>query len=70
MTDAKAVYSFTLEWTPDSPARTGPDGSPAPSAAGPSLDDVLAPQLGLKLENRKLPVDVIVIDKAERLCEN
>jgi uncharacterized protein (TIGR03435 family) len=31
---------------------------------------VLAHQLGLKLETRKLPVDVMVIDKAEKPTEN
>lgn len=69
-TDVRALYSFTLEWTPDSPSRTGPDGTPPPSASGPSLDEVLAHQLGLKLENRKLPMDVIVVDKAEKPTEN
>jgi uncharacterized protein (TIGR03435 family) len=40
------------------------------SAGGSNLDEVLAHQLGLKLENKKLPVDVIVIDKADRPTEN
>jgi uncharacterized protein (TIGR03435 family) len=70
MTDAKGLYTFTLEWTPDSPNRTGADGSPVPIPAGPSLEEVLASQLGLKLENKKLPIDVVVIDKAEKPPEN
>jgi uncharacterized protein (TIGR03435 family) len=70
MTGAKSVYSFTLEWTPDSPNRAGSDGLPASTPAGPSLEDVLASQLGLKLENKRLAIDVIVIDRAEKPTEN
>lgn len=69
-TDAKGRYSFTLEWTPDAPHTAGPDGTSAAAPGGPSLEDVLGSQLGLKLENRKLPIDVIVIDKAEKPTEN
>jgi len=70
MTDAKGVYSFTLEWTPDAPGRTGADGLPVSGAGGSTLDDVLAHQLGLKLENKKLPIDVVVIERAEKPSEN
>jgi uncharacterized protein (TIGR03435 family) len=70
VTDAKGVYSFTLEWTPDTPHTAGPDGTTPSAPSGPSLEDVLGSQLGVKLENRKLPVEVIVIDKAEKPTEN
>jgi uncharacterized protein (TIGR03435 family) len=56
-TGAKGVYSFTLEWSVDEPA-------------GVSLDAVLAQQLGLKLDNRKLPVGVVIIDQAEKPAAN
>jgi uncharacterized protein (TIGR03435 family) len=70
LTGAKGLYSFTLEWTPDSPNRSGADGSPVTASPGPSLDEVLASQLGLKLESKKLPIDVVVIEKAEKPTEN
>jgi uncharacterized protein (TIGR03435 family) len=70
MTDAKGRYSFTLEWTPDAPHTPGPDGTSAAAPSGPSLEDVLASQLGVKLENRKLAIEVIVIDRAEKPTEN
>ena len=70
VTGTKERYSFTLEWTPDAPRTPGPDGTPAAAPSGPSLEDVLGSQLGLKLENRKLSIDVIVIDKAEKPTEN
>jgi len=70
VTDAKGRYSFTLEWTPDAPHTAGPDGTSAAAPSGPSLEDVLGSQLGLKLENRRLPIDIIMIDKAEKPTEN
>jgi uncharacterized protein (TIGR03435 family) len=70
MTDAKGLYSFTLEWTPDPPHTLGPDSTAPAGPDGPSLEDVLGSQLGLKLENRKLPIETIVIDKAEKPTEN
>jgi uncharacterized protein (TIGR03435 family) len=69
-TDAKGRYSFTLEWTPDTPHTSGPDGAMPAAPSGPSLEDVLGSQLGLKLENKKLPIEVIVIDKAGKPTEN
>jgi uncharacterized protein (TIGR03435 family) len=62
MTNTAGAYSFTLEWSPE----TAPPDPPA----GPSLFDVLPEKLGVKLENRKVAVETIVIDKAERPSEN
>ena len=56
-TNAKAVYTFTLECPPD---------APMPEA----LFDAVAQHLGLKLLNRKTPAEVIVIDSAEKPGEN
>ena len=57
-TGLKGVYSFKLEWTPDDAASAGD--------SGPSLLSALREQLGLKLEGRKGPVDVLVVDHIER----
>jgi uncharacterized protein (TIGR03435 family) len=70
VTNAKSLYSFTLEWNPDAPHMAGADGASAAAPSGPSLEDVLGSQLGLKLENRKLAIDLFVIDKAEKPTEN
>jgi uncharacterized protein (TIGR03435 family) len=58
-------YDFHLEWTPDS----GPCAAPA-DGDGPSIFTALQEKLGLKLESTKSPVEVIVIDYAERADDN
>jgi uncharacterized protein (TIGR03435 family) len=53
-------YDFTLEWSPDT----------AQDAAAPSLVTAVREQLGLRLEQQKQPVSVLVIDGIERPTEN
>jgi uncharacterized protein (TIGR03435 family) len=69
MTGLKGFYSFTLTYTPeDTPAAPGPDSGPvAESAVGPSLLNALQEQLGLKLEARKAPVEILLVDHAEKV---
>ena len=68
-------YDFTLKWTPDSNQPPTPGQPPAPAAtteadAPPDLFGAFLQQLGLKLEATKAPVDVMVLDKAEKPTEN
>jgi len=72
-------YDFTLQWTPDegdspmlsNPTGGTPNGQPAPpDPNGPSLATALQEQLGLKLESKKVLVEVIVIDHVEKLSGN
>jgi uncharacterized protein (TIGR03435 family) len=70
-------YNFTVEWTPDVNESMGPKGMPseAPRDAtsmpdGPSLFTALQEQLGLRLESQKGPVEMLVVDRAERPSEN
>ncbi len=69
------VYTFKLEWdqTEWEPRPIENDQHPGDSAASappdappPSLFAVLQQQLGLRLEPRKVPTEVIVIDRAEK----
>jgi uncharacterized protein (TIGR03435 family) len=80
-TGLKGKYDFTLQWAPEDnhdPMFKGaaPDGNPpvdaAPpaNASGPTIFTALQEQLGLKLESRKSPLDVLVIDHIERPSEN
>ena len=78
LTGLDGVYDFTLAWTP----RRNPAAAAAKSGDGPAVEGG-APsaslpiegitvfeavrKLGLKLEGRKLPVDVFVVDSVERV---
>ena len=55
-------YDIRLEWS--TAARTGSN------APGESIFDDLREQLGLNLESRKAPVDILVVDHVERPSEN
>ena len=63
-------FDFNLTWTPEqTPQGPRPLGAPEPPPVdpnGPSLFTALREQLGLKLESTKGPVDVLVIDRAEK----
>jgi uncharacterized protein (TIGR03435 family) len=53
-------YDFTLEWAPDETA----------DSSAPSLITALRDQLGLRIEPRKSPVEVLAIDRIARPSEN
>ncbi len=61
-------YDIDLKWQPDA-MQAGPNAS-AGADALPDLFSALQEQLGLKLEPAKGPVDVYVIDHAEKPSEN
>lgn len=81
-TGLEGGYDFTLSFSPAGAARSLPGGGgrggeggtaapgDAPSASEPtgaiSLFEAIEKQLGLKLEEQRRPVPVLVIDKAER----
>lgn len=61
-TGLKGVYTFTLTYSPDR-GLEAKDADPA----GPSIFTALEEQLGLKLEARKVPVDVVVVDRCDKM---
>jgi uncharacterized protein (TIGR03435 family) len=71
-------YDFKLEWTPEQnqPVLQSTDSATAipsasgPDSSGPSIFTALQEQLGLKLESERGPVEIIVIDRANRPSEN
>jgi uncharacterized protein (TIGR03435 family) len=79
-TGLKGIYDFTLQWMAD-PSTAGvvnrPDDgkagngtAPPPESSGLSIFTAIQEQLGLKLEPQKAPVEVFVIDHAEKPSEN
>jgi uncharacterized protein (TIGR03435 family) len=67
-TELKGLYDVKLEWTPLNQRASKPgDGVEAAGAAeGLTFFEAVQEQLGLKLEMRKGPMDVIVVDRAEK----
>ncbi len=67
-------YNFLLKWTPDDSQFGGLGIKVPPSADGadqaPPLFTAIQEQLGLKLEATRAPVEVMVVDKAEKPSEN
>lgn len=55
LTGLKGVYNFTLDWQQDD------------NVSGPSLFTAVQEQLGLKLEAQKAPIEVLVVDHAEKI---
>jgi len=64
-TGLTGVYDLELKWTPDQP----PGANGAPTDRGP-LFTAIQEQLGLRLEPRQAPLDVFVIESAERPAED
>jgi len=79
MTGLTAEYDYTLEFSPEGlagmrgmpmPMGPPPGGGAGPETReaepGPSIFSAVQEQLGLKLESRKGPVDLIVVDSVEK----
>ena len=70
-TGLKGGFNLDLEWTPEQAGPPRPDvPSPPIDPNGPSLFTALREQLGLKLDPAKAPVEIVVIDSAERPTPN
>ncbi|MDR3698072.1 MAG: TIGR03435 family protein [Candidatus Sulfopaludibacter sp.] len=66
MTGRKGVFNLTLNWMPEE-AQVAKEESRADVQTYPPLLTALQEQLGLKLEPKKAPLDVLVIDHVERV---
>jgi uncharacterized protein (TIGR03435 family) len=69
-TGLKGVFDISLNWIPESPRPAGgndPDARATENAIGPDIFRALQQQLGLRLESQKDRVEILVIDRAERV---
>lgn len=62
-TGLTGIYDFKLDWTPDLDQQS-------PGTAGPSIFTALSEQLGLRLDSKREPAPVYVIEKIEKPHEN
>jgi uncharacterized protein (TIGR03435 family) len=72
-TGVTGKFDFALEWTyilPSSGAAPAETGAPLENLSGPTLEEALERQLGLKMKLTNAPVDTLVIDHAEMPSEN
>jgi uncharacterized protein (TIGR03435 family) len=72
-TGLAGAFDFDLDWTPESGqalSRADSSTEDASDGARPSLSTALEEQLGLRIERRKAPVDVLVVERVERPTEN
>ena len=71
-TELRGEYGLNLEWTPD-PGQGQPVpgvSTPPTDSNGPAIFTAIQEQLGLRLESRKGPVEILLIDRVERPSEN
>ena len=61
-TGLQRKFDFAIEFVPQSKAESDPDG--------PQFDQALRDQLGLKMESRRSPMDIMIIDHIERPSGN
>ena len=64
-TGLKGVFDLALTWSPSTEVASLGDAAPSPDGA--SVFTALQEQMGLRLEARKGPVDVLVVDQADKV---
>jgi uncharacterized protein (TIGR03435 family) len=67
-TGISGLFEVTLDWSRDNslPPAAASGAAAADLSDGPSISEAVQKQLGLKLEKRKGPVDVLVVEHAEK----
>ena len=69
-TNLDGSYDLTLRFTPENIPPGNVPGLPPVDPNGPSIFTALQEQLGLKLDSQRAPVNVLVVDRAERPTAN
>jgi uncharacterized protein (TIGR03435 family) len=62
-TGLEGTFDLTLDWKPEHPQ----DGTTTDSGSDASIFVVIEEQLGLKLERRRVSLDVLVVDRVKKI---
>lgn len=65
-TGIEGTYDLTLEWSPDE----GPEAASDEKPLRPSIFTAVQEMLGLRLESQKVPVTILIVERAEKPGEN
>jgi uncharacterized protein (TIGR03435 family) len=63
-------FDYKLEWTPDEVQVRSDESAPTGDTSNPSLLSALQEQLGLRLREQKEPVEILIVDRAEKASGN
>jgi uncharacterized protein (TIGR03435 family) len=66
MTGLKGYYDIAFDWVGEPRQPSEPSATPE-APAGPTLAMAIEEKLGLKLEMRKAPLDIVIVDRVERI---
>jgi uncharacterized protein (TIGR03435 family) len=71
-TSLTGYFDIDVEWNPGQEQTPRPDGAPPPTvnSSAPPIFTAIREQLGLRLEGSRAPVDLVVVDAAERPTAN
>jgi uncharacterized protein (TIGR03435 family) len=64
-TGLQGYYDLKLDWVPERDVQSKGDVRDAP--AGQVIQDAIQDQLGLRLERRKAPIGILIVDHAEKI---
>jgi uncharacterized protein (TIGR03435 family) len=68
MTGLKGFYAFALDWMPEpSDERKGADLAPGENPSWEALREAVEAKLGLRFENRNAPIEIVVVNHAEKV---
>jgi len=69
-TGLSGTFDFTLEWAQERRGPMPPGAEAQPELTGPTFQEALRDQLGIKLQSQKGPISVMVVDHVERPSAN
>jgi uncharacterized protein (TIGR03435 family) len=63
-------FDYELEWTPDEVQVRSDESAPSTDSSNPALSSALQQQLGLRLIEKKEPVEILIVEQAQKPSDN